>query len=1092
MATVYKAYQPSLDRSVAVKVLPQYFAHDPDFAARFEREARAIAKLDHPNILPVHDFGREGDLTYIVMKYVEAGTLKDMLGQPMPLDQAVGIISQVAGALDHAHKQGVIHRDVKPGNVLMSEADWALLSDFGLARMVEASVQLTKTGVGVGTPAYMSPEQGQGIAVDARSDVYSLGVMLYEMLTGRVPYEAETPMAVVIKHITAPLPLPREVNPAISETVERVILKALAKDPADRYQSAGELAGALKRAAKEGVAEAPPVTVPPPPAVRPVVQVADERKAPSRGGKGLIVGIAGLALLLLVAIGLGAFLISRSAFTKATPSATSIAGGARLTSTVMPATVAPTVTMTTPQPDALLTPLPSERMLYEIQEGDKESLHSMNLTSGQRYQLTSALESVSGYFSPDCQWLLVREKGGEEETLSLVSLDGQDKTILAKGKYAYGTFSIDGQRIVVRVQDASESGAYHTSLWDIRGRKLTDLGDNNSYASFSPDSQSVLFWDCDKRDDSYNCSLYLADRDGQNRLFLAGGTGSRHYHFRAYFAAEGQHVLYRVPDGDVQRLYSVDPDGGHRVELCSGYDLGWGSWTQGDWLWCTTYSGSDQPRTQSLYLSDVHGQQSRTLAEGMYSVGAKFSDDGRWVTFSVEQAEGDLPRLYVLDRETGEQVQLNTDNLDVNRYELSSDGSRLLLVARNKEREAYGLYAVSVDGSLPMELISPSEGFNWFMQGFIAPDNEHLLAYAGRGDKRSLYLMKRDGSHRLELAREAESAGFNLSADGQMLVFSSNREGGPEIYRADPDGSNIEKLVEGGVNPILDRRYKQWRLYPVPRPPTPTPTPEPNSTPTPKPTKTPTPTRQPTPSPTSPSSTPLTLQTLSPSSVDAGQPVTLGLRNKWGVSGETHAFECAVVAPDGSQSTVQGNLKSDVWAYMSYPDDFGASSTVGGEYQFICQVEGQQVKSPGFTVTGVSVPADPDREAAVNQLKASVESRSADALMPMAYGGSMVFGYYASGNAIQTDSYDEKRATTQRWLDQWAMQYVVLGTEQRVLDGLSQGIAAHKEATDRAVVIFRTGDQASSETPQVIFLLEKIEGRWWWTSMLLAIFNLAG
>jgi serine/threonine protein kinase len=255
MATVYKAYQPSLDRYVAVKVLPQYFAHDPEFAARFEREAKAIAKLDHPNILPVYDYGRAKNITYIVMKYVEAGTLKKKLGEPLSLDTVVDIISQVAGALDHAHKQGVVHRDVKPSNVLMDAEGWALLADFGLARMVEATVQLTKTGVGVGTPAYMSPEQGQGIGVNARSDVYSLGVMLYEMLTGRVPYEAETPMAVVIKHITAPLPLPRQMNPTIPEEVERVVLKALAKAPQDRYQRAGEMVEALEKVLQDVKAE---------------------------------------------------------------------------------------------------------------------------------------------------------------------------------------------------------------------------------------------------------------------------------------------------------------------------------------------------------------------------------------------------------------------------------------------------------------------------------------------------------------------------------------------------------------------------------------------------------------------------------------------------------------------------------------------------------------------------------------------------------------------------------------------------------------------------------------------------------------------
>ena len=248
MATVYKGYQPALERYVAIKILPTYLAHEPDFAARFEREAKSAARLNHPHILPVYDFGREGELNYIVMRYVEAGTLKERLGKPLELERAVELITQIGAALDYAHRHGVVHRDVKPANVLMDEEGWPLLSDFGLARMMEASVQLTKTGVGVGTPAYMSPEQGQGLAVDGRTDVYSLGVVLYEMLTGRVPFEAETPMAVVLKHITAPLPLPRQVNPSIPEAVEWVILKALAKDPDDRYATVGEMVAALREA----------------------------------------------------------------------------------------------------------------------------------------------------------------------------------------------------------------------------------------------------------------------------------------------------------------------------------------------------------------------------------------------------------------------------------------------------------------------------------------------------------------------------------------------------------------------------------------------------------------------------------------------------------------------------------------------------------------------------------------------------------------------------------------------------------------------------------------------------------------------------
>ena len=258
MATVYKAYQPSMDRYVAIKVLPALVSRDPAFLKRFRREAKVVAKLEHKHILPVHDYGEQEGLTYLVMRYVEAGTLKDRLaaGQ-LDLSTIYRIIAQVGAALDYAHRLGVIHRDVKPTNVLIDSQGDAYLTDFGLARIMESSEQLTATGVGVGTPAYMAPEQGQGLKIDHRSDIYSLGVMLYEMATGRVPYEAETPMAVVIKHISAPLPLPSSVKPDIPQQVERVILKAMAKNPDERFQTVGEMVEALDLAVRAATAAAP-------------------------------------------------------------------------------------------------------------------------------------------------------------------------------------------------------------------------------------------------------------------------------------------------------------------------------------------------------------------------------------------------------------------------------------------------------------------------------------------------------------------------------------------------------------------------------------------------------------------------------------------------------------------------------------------------------------------------------------------------------------------------------------------------------------------------------------------------------------------
>jgi ATP/maltotriose-dependent transcriptional regulator MalT/predicted Ser/Thr protein kinase len=248
MASVFKAYQSNLDRYVAIKVLPAQHALTPGFAERFEREAKAVALLNHPNILPIIDYGQEGDLTYIVMKYVQHGTLADRTGKPIEMALTTRLIEQIAAALDHAHSRGIIHRDIKPSNVLLDEGDWVQLADFGLARVLSGPSELTASGASMGSPAFISPEQGQGLPLDHHTDIYSLGVVLYEMATGQLPFSAETAMTLVFKHIYEEPPAPRSINPALSAAIEAVILKAMSKTTADRYHSAGDLARDLRLA----------------------------------------------------------------------------------------------------------------------------------------------------------------------------------------------------------------------------------------------------------------------------------------------------------------------------------------------------------------------------------------------------------------------------------------------------------------------------------------------------------------------------------------------------------------------------------------------------------------------------------------------------------------------------------------------------------------------------------------------------------------------------------------------------------------------------------------------------------------------------
>jgi eukaryotic-like serine/threonine-protein kinase len=246
MAAVYRARDPAFDRDVAIKVLPRDFMNDPDFRARFEREARLIAALEHPAIVPVHDYGEKDGQPYIVMRLMSGGSLADRLRTgALPLQEAARILLALAPALDRAHARGIIHRDLKPSNILFDEDRNPYLADFGIARLTEASTVMTATGM-VGTPAYMSPEQASGQRdLDGRTDLYALGVIVFQMLTGQLPYDADTPIGMAIKHINAPLPRIRDVRPDLPTKTDAIIRRALAKRREARFQDARSLAAEL-------------------------------------------------------------------------------------------------------------------------------------------------------------------------------------------------------------------------------------------------------------------------------------------------------------------------------------------------------------------------------------------------------------------------------------------------------------------------------------------------------------------------------------------------------------------------------------------------------------------------------------------------------------------------------------------------------------------------------------------------------------------------------------------------------------------------------------------------------------------------------
>ena len=308
MAEVWRGYDRTLNRTVAIKTLLPQFARDASFVDRFRREAQAAARLNHPGIVSVYDSGTDGDTPYIVMQFIEGRTLADYLaaGKTIPPMKAAQVAKEIAEALAAAHAEGVIHRDIKPANVMVTRDGKVLVMDFGIARLISGPETAPQTSAVLGTASYLSPEQAQGQAVDARTDIYALGVVLYEMLTGRPPFTGDSPMAIAYKQVNATPAAPSSVNPDVPPELDAVVMRALSKNPANRYQTGQEFADDLERVRTGGQVMATPllpaageatqvISRPQPTSVLPPQQ--DEPGSSRKAWVGALIAIVIMALL---------------------------------------------------------------------------------------------------------------------------------------------------------------------------------------------------------------------------------------------------------------------------------------------------------------------------------------------------------------------------------------------------------------------------------------------------------------------------------------------------------------------------------------------------------------------------------------------------------------------------------------------------------------------------------------------------------------------------------------------------------------------------------------------------------------------------
>lgn len=590
MATIFKAYQATLDRYVALKVIHPALKEDQSFVARLKREAAIIAKLSHPNIVSVYDFGGADGMPYLVLQFVEGKTLKDVLreGNLSP-QQILNIVRPVAAALAYAHEHGVLHRDVKPSNILINGEGRVFLTDFGLARIVQSSESTLSQDLMVGSPQYISPEQARGENVGVGTDIYSLGVVMYEMFTGRVPFQGDTPYATILAHIGNPPPPPRSINPQIRPVIEQVLLKALAKEPKDRYRSMREMSKAFENAVKgprDDEFFAPPLQSDQismsGAAARISSQINDvthNRRLPLLP----IAGVVGIFLVLCLIIGFWIF--SQSSFATSPVATTNVANATTLpkatvtvitlppptsvppTFTLLP-TVVPTTAPTTPAPAsptlapptatvprptatvaAPATPVaPRGRIAYSVGSGDIAEQHSIRLANADGSNPQKIMDlALWPSISPDGNMLAYYRM--KDEGIYVSNLDGGNPRKVIPGETCCVQWSRDGKRLAYFAGKLKLGGSIF--IVNIDGTNNTEIT-RGFNPSWSPDGTKLAYANCEAN----TCGIHIYDLVNKVSATLTRDDGQN-----PQWSPQGNKIVYQASAGGGLNVFVINADG---------------------------------------------------------------------------------------------------------------------------------------------------------------------------------------------------------------------------------------------------------------------------------------------------------------------------------------------------------------------------------------------------------------------------------------------------------------------------------------------------------------------------------------------------